>query len=348
MKNKSASSLSLLYSAIIAAIILVVLLVSDIVFALGIKSEIIFIIAIICFLVSFLILRYFLFSFIYNRIRLIYKTIKTSKREESNHAIKFDYTSDLIKQVEDDVSSWAEEQELEMERMREMNNYRKEFVGNVSHELKTPIFNIQGYTLTLLEGGLEDHSINKKYLQKIEKNITRMINIVNDLDSITKLESGQLQLRISEFNPISLCNEIIESLEDYHKAKNVKMNVIKHFDRPISVRADKEFISQVFSNLFINAIHYNDENGSIKAEFFEMDTNILVEVTDNGVGIPAEDLSRIFERFYRVDKSRSLNSGGSGLGLSIVKHIMEAHGQTVNVRSTVGVGTTIAFTIAKA
>ncbi len=348
MKNKSASSLSLLYSAIIAAIILVVLLVSDIVFALVIKSEIIFIIAIICFLVSFLILRYFLFSFIYNRIRLIYKTIKTSKREESNHAIKFDYTSDLIKQVEDDVSSWAEEQELEMERMREMNNYRKEFVGNVSHELKTPIFNIQGYTLTLLEGGLEDHSINKKYLQKIEKNITRMINIVNDLDSITKLESGQLQLRISEFNPISLCNEIIESLEDYHKAKNVKMGVIKHFDRPISVRADKEFISQVFSNLFINAIHYNDENGSIKAEFFEMDTNILVEVTDNGVGIPAEDLSRIFERFYRVDKSRSLNSGGSGLGLSIVKHIMEAHGQTVNVRSTVGVGTTIAFTIAKA
>lgn len=348
MKNRSASSLSLLYSAIIACVILIVLLISDLFFTLGIKHEIVILIAVICFLVSFLILRYFLFSFIYNRIRLIYKTIKTSKRVEAEHAVKFEYRLDLIKQVEDDVSLWAEEQELEMERMREMNNYRKEFVGNVSHELKTPIFNIQGYTLTLLEGGLEDGNINRKYLQKIEKNIRRMITIVNDLDLITKLESGQLQLRLAEFDPILFCNEVIESLDDYHKAKNVKMKIIKHYDREINVSADKEFMSQVFSNLFINAIHYNDENGHIKTEFFEMDTNILVEVTDDGVGIATEDLSRIFERFYRVDKSRSLNSGGSGLGLSIVKHIMEAHGQTVNVRSTVGVGTTIAFTIAKA
>lgn len=347
MKNYSTNSLSLLYSAIIAGAVFISLLLNNLIFDLNLNFIGLIGTSIICMLVSFFLLRYFLFTFIYNRIRLLYKTINRHKTGKRGRSMKFDYDVDLMSQVEGDVSKWADEQEKEIERMREMNNYRKEFVGNVSHELKTPIFNVQGYTLTLLEGGLEDKNINKKYLQKIEKNINRMTTIVNDLDSITKLESGQLQLRFKSFNPIELCEDIIDSLEDVYTAKNISVEIVKHYDRAFSVSADREFIRQVFSNLFINAINYNEDNGSIKAEFFEMDKNILVEITDDGIGIPEEDLPRVFERFYRVDKSRSLNSGGSGLGLAIVKHIIEAHTQTVNVRSTVGVGTTIAFTMSK-
>ncbi|PLX09680.1 MAG: two-component sensor histidine kinase [Marinilabiliales bacterium] len=347
MTNYSANNLSLLYSAIIGGSVFGTLFISSFIFSLDLNIGIILATSFVCMLVSFFILRYLLFNYLYNRIRLIYKTINKRKTGKTGHAISLDHNLDLISKVEDDVSKWADEQEKEMNRMREMNNYRKEFVGNVSHELKTPIFNIQGYTLTLLEGGLEDESINKKYLKKIEKNINRMTTIVNDLDLITRLESGQLKLRLESFSPIVFCNEIIESLEEIYLAKSVKIDVIKHYEKSFFVNADREFMRQVFTNLFINAIHYNDENGNIKAEFFEMDKSILVEITDDGIGIPEEDLPRVFERFYRVDKSRSLNSGGSGLGLAIVKHIIDAHEQTVNVRSTLGLGTTIAFTMSK-
>jgi two-component system phosphate regulon sensor histidine kinase PhoR len=348
MKNQSANNLAILSSVIIAVAVLIILVLGNETFGQDISAGFIVIATIVCLLISFFSLRYLLFSFIYDRIRLIYKSINQRKTSKSGHVYKFDHNTDLIKMVEDDVSDWAKEQELEIERMHEMNDYRKEFVGNVSHELKTPIFNVQGYTLTLLEGGLEDETINQKYLKKIEKNINRMITIVNDLDSITRLESGQLKLRINDFDPIATCNDVIESIEDIYTVKNISIKVIKHYEKSYFVKADEEFISQVLSNLFINAINYNNENGNISAEFFEMDKNILVEITDDGIGIPPEDLSRVFERFYRVDKSRSLNSGGSGLGLAIVKHIIEAHGQTVNVRSSLGVGTTIAFTLMRA
>ncbi|MDD4149512.1 MAG: ATP-binding protein, partial [Bacteroidales bacterium] len=267
--------------------------------------------------------------------------------KETSYNNKLNYNTDLIKNVETDVANWAEEQEEEIEKMREMNNYRKEFVGNVSHELKTPVFNIQGYTLTLLEGGLEDKSINKKYLIKIEKNINRMINIINDLDAITKLESGELTLRLQNFDPIILCEDIIETLEEISSAKNINIQIVKHYDKSFMINADKEFIRQAISNLLINAINYNNDNGFVKIELFEMDNNIIIEIIDNGIGIPTKELSRVFERFYRVDKSRSLNSGGSGLGLAIVKHIIEAHGQTVNIRSNPEIGTTITFTVKK-
>lgn len=347
MKNKSVNNLAFLYSGVICIIVLLALGLFDIIFKLRINWGLTLSITTCCFILSFFILRIMLYSFIYNRIKLIYKTINKKKEIKNKNKEKFNYKTDLIKQVEHDVNIWANEKEEQMERIIEMNNYRKEFVGNVAHELKTPIFNIQGYTLTLLEGGLEDKTINKKYLQKIEKNINRMINIVNELDEITRLESGQLKLHLKEFNPIYLFEEIIETLEESAHSKNINIEIIKHYDKSFNVKADKEFISQVYINLLANAIKYNNENGNIKIEFFEMGNNILIEVTDNGIGIPEKDIPRIFERFYRVDKSRSLNSGGSGLGLAIVKHIIEAHGQTLNIRSSLNIGTTVTFTLRK-
>ncbi|MDD2635096.1 MAG: ATP-binding protein [Bacteroidales bacterium] len=298
--------------------------------------------------ISFFVMRRLLFSFIYERIKLIYKTIHTGKSDKNiSYNNKLNYNTDLIKNVETDVANWAEEQKEKIKKMRDMNNYRKEFVGNVSHELKTPVFNIQGYTLTLLEGGLEDKNINRKYLQKIEKNIDRMISIITDLDAITKLESGELILRLQNFDPIELSKDIIETLEEISNTKNIEIKITKHYEKSFLVNADKEFIRQVISNLLINAIHYNKENGFVNIDFFEIDNNILIEITDNGIGISPNDLPRVFERFYRVDKSRSLNSGGSGLGLAIVKHIIEAHKQTINISSTPKVGTTVTFTLKK-
>jgi len=348
MKNQNSNNLSFFYSAIVSSILLLCLVLCNFYLNLNISWWLVFTLPTLIMAVSFFVMRKLLFSFIYERIRLIYKTIHTGKADnKTSYNDKLNYNTDLIKEVETDVANWAEEQEKEIERMREMNKYRKEFVGNVSHELKTPVFNIQGYTLTLLEGGLEDENINRKYLIKIEKNIDRMINIINDLDAITKLESGELTLRLQNFDPIALCEDIIETLEDVSLAKNIKIKIIKHYDKSFMVNADKEFIRQAISNLLVNAINYNRENGFVKIEFFEMDNNILIEITDNGIGISPEELPRVFERFYRVDKSRSLNSGGSGLGLSIVKHIIEAHEQTINIRSSPGVETTITFTVKK-
>lgn len=348
MKNYSATNLAFLYSSYIILSILLIILIVNYIFNLNANWENVFIFSGLAFLLSFFSLRMMLFSFIYNRIKLIYKTINKRKRGKGFDPQKFNYNRDLIKQVEEDVDKWAEEQQTEIQNLKDMGNYRKEFIGNVAHELKTPIFNIQGYTLTLLEGGLHDETVNDIYLQKIEKNINRMITIVNDLDSITKLESGHLKLRLKDFDPVSLCNEVIENIEEISKSKNIRISIKKHFEGNKKVNADREFIRQVFTNLLINSINYNNDGGEVEIEMFPMDKNLLIEVTDNGIGIPDEDMPRVFERFYRVDKSRSHNTGGTGLGLAIVKHIIEAHKQSINVRSTVNLGTTIAFTLKQA
>ncbi|HNQ67930.1 MAG TPA: ATP-binding protein [Bacteroidales bacterium] len=347
MKDLSPNKISLIYTITTLASVLGCVFLSDLIFDLQIRWTIVMAISVIFSIISFFALRLFLYKFIYNRIRLIYKTIRKNKEGKNKRKSGHEYSTDLMRQVESDVSEWIEDRDKQMAQIVEMSNYRKEFVGNVAHELKTPIFNIQGYTLTLLEGGLHDETINEKYLKKIEKNINRMINIVSDLDTITKLESGQLVLKNKSFDPVVLCNECLESLEELIKSKEIKTEIIQHYDKVLLVKADREHISQVFSNLIINAVNYNNQGGFVKAEFFEMGKDILIEITDDGVGIPGEDIPRVFERFYRVDKSRSLNSGGSGLGLAIVKHIVEAHGHRVNVRSSVGVGTTVAFSLRK-
>ncbi|KAF0196443.1 MAG: two-component system OmpR family phosphate regulon sensor histidine kinase PhoR [Bacteroidetes bacterium] len=295
---------------------------------------------------SYLIFRYTLEKFIYEKIKIIYKTIRNLKlpKDTDRRAM----TGGTLDKVNQEVIEWSETKKKEIEELKKMAKYRREFLGNVSHELKTPIFNIQGYVLTLLDGGLEDTSINKEYLLRTEKSINRMIAIVEDLETISTLESSELQLNYSRFDIVALTRDVIEFLEIKSKKRNKTVVFGGSYDKPIYISADKERIRQVLINLIDNSIKYgNPENGRTKIGFFDMDENVLVEVTDNGSGIDAADLHRVFERFYRTDKGRSREQGGTGLGLAIVKHIIEAHDQTINVRSTPGIGTTFAFTVKK-
>jgi two-component system, OmpR family, phosphate regulon sensor histidine kinase PhoR len=250
--------------------------------------------------------------------------------------------------VNRDVVNWAVKSRQEIDQLKNQEEYRKEFIGNVSHELKTPIFNIQGYILTLLEGGLEDEKINRDYLMRAERSVERMINIVEDLDTVTRLESRQLIMEFIRFDINEVAKEVAEMNDITAGSKNIQIKIKNRTDRPVLVYADKDRIRQVMNNLVVNSIKYGRQGGLTEIRWYDMEENILVEVSDNGIGIPSEHLPRLFERFYRVDKSRSRESGGSGLGLSIVKHILEAHNQTINVRSTKGAGSTFSFTLEKA
>jgi two-component system phosphate regulon sensor histidine kinase PhoR len=299
------------------------------------------------FLLTYYLFRYTLEKFIYEKIRIIYKTIRNKKsvRGSEQPEIK----GKTIENVYEEVVDWGNKKSMEIEELKEMAKYRREFLGNVSHELKTPIFNIQGYVLTLLDGGLDDPSINKEYLMRTEKSINRMIAIVEDLETISSLESSELKLNLKKTDILALTREVVEFLEIKARKRSNNITLGDNYDKPVYVMADKERIRQVLINLIDNSIKYgNQENGKTQISFFDMDENILVEVTDNGNGIDQADLKRIFERFYRTDKGRSREQGGSGLGLAIVKHIIEAHEQAINVRSTSGVGTTFAFTLRKA
>ena len=233
-----------------------------------------------------------------------------------------------VENIGEELTAWADTNDREIARLKEAECFRKQYLGNVAHELKTPIFNIQGYISTLLDGGLEDELINRKYLERAEKSIDRLINIVNDLDTISKLESSMNKLNLERFDVVALAKEIAEQAE-------------------IWVLADKHYIGQVFVNLIINSIRYGKEGGQTRIRFRDMLDKILIEVEDNGSGIAKEDLPRVFERFYRTDKGRSREQGGTGLGLAIVKHIVEAHGERITVRSELGVGSTFSFTLKK-
>jgi two-component system phosphate regulon sensor histidine kinase PhoR len=299
------------------------------------------------FLLSYFIYKYILEKFIYSQIKLIFKTIHTLKSPKGSKNKEIDLRQDIISNVNKEVLSWAQDKKEEIEELKKMESYRREFLGNVSHELKTPLFNIQGYVMTLLEGGLEDPVVNIEYLQRTKKNIDRMISIIEDLESISRFETGELQLEMKNFDIVAMIKEVIELLEIKAHKKKIKLRLRSDPDKPLFVEGDKERIRQVLINLIDNSIKYGNEEGKTKICIFDMDEHFLIEITDNGIGIESKDISRLFERFYRVDKSRSREQGGSGLGLAIVKHIIEAHNQTINVRSTVGVGTTFAFTLKK-
>ncbi|NWJ52672.1 MAG: sensor histidine kinase [Bacteroidetes bacterium] len=306
-------------------------------------------IGVLVFLFSYFFLYKVVESFIYDKIKIIYKTIHSLKRPKDGDKSKLVISSDTLEMVNRQVLEWGESKAREIEELQNLAKYRKEYIGNVSHELKTPIFNMQGYVLTLLDGGLEDPTINKEYLLRTEKSINRMIAIVEDLEAISQLESGELKLNNSKFDIISLARDVIEFLEIKSQRKNIEITIAGILDKPIFVRADKERIRQVFINLIENSIKYNfrQSDANTQISFFDMDENILVEIADNGVGIAQQDLGRIFERFYRTDKGRSREQGGTGLGLAIVKHIIEAHEQTISVRSWPGIGTTFGFTLKK-
>ena len=254
-----------------------------------------------------------------------------------------------VENIGEELTAWADTNDKEIARLKEAEQFRKQYLGNVAHELKTPIFNIQGYISTLLDGGLEDELINRKYLERAEKSIDRLINIVNDLDTISKLENSMNKLNLEKFDIVALAKEIAEQAEIEADKKYIRISVkgVENLPSPFWVLADKHYIGQVLVNLIINSIRYGKEGGQTRIRFRDMLDKILVEVEDNGLGIGKEDLPRIFERFYRTDKGRSREQGGTGLGLAIVKHIIEAHGERISVRSEPGVGSTFSFTLKK-
>jgi two-component system, OmpR family, phosphate regulon sensor histidine kinase PhoR len=300
------------------------------------------------FLLIYLLIMFLFNRFISEKIKPIYKIINYFPQKGKEAKLKTKQGFVDITEVEHDVEQWAQNQLQEIERLKDLERYRKDFVGNVSHELKTPIFNIQGYILTLLEGGLEDPKINKLYLMRSEKSIDRMISIVEDLESITKLETGELKPQYMVFDIVKVAEEVFEMEHMMSKERKISLQFVNKPDKPILVSADKKRIIEVLSNLITNGIKYGKKKGHIKIGFYDFDEKIMIEVSDNGIGIDKKDLPRIFERFYRVDKSRSREQGGTGLGLSIVKHIIEAHNQTINVQSVLDEGTTFTFTLEKA
>ena len=297
--------------------------------------------------VSYALILYSLQSFIYRKIKLIYKFIyqtKASKKEEFYYKTFLPQRS--IEEVSEDVENWAEQHKAEIEMLKQNEAYRKEFLQNLSHELKTPIFAIQGYVDTLISGALDNPEVNRKFLQSTSRNIDRLVNLVDDLDEITRLEMGEQLLLQDSFIIQDLLKEVYDSLSIKADEKEIKCTVKKGCELPLSVFADKEKIRQVLINLVDNSIKYGKQNGSIESSFYKLDgARVLVEISDDGAGIAEEHLNRIFERFYRTDLARSRKVGGSGLGLSICKHIIEAHGQTIHVRSKIDVGSTFGFTL---
>ncbi|MBE2247452.1 MAG: sensor histidine kinase [Candidatus Competibacteraceae bacterium] len=304
---------------------------------------------IIVYLFSYYIFKQALDQFIYRKIKLIYKTIHQLKAKTQSNSLreKINNSPDVISEVNNEVLIWARDKKEEIDELKKLEEYRKEFIGNLSHELKTPIFNIQGYLSTLIESGLDDKEVAEKYLHNAEKNVERMISLVEDLDTIHKLESHRMHLDFEKFDVVALSKEVLDIMEMKARQRKVNIQYKEEYRSPIWVYADKNTIKQVFTNLILNSIVYGNENGSTKISFYDMDEHILCEIADDGPGIEEKHLARLFERFYRVDKSRSRHQGGTGLGLSIVKHIIEAHQQTINVRSTVGRGATFSFTLRK-
>ena len=296
------------------------------------------------FTINYYLLRYYIFR----RIKLIYKVIHRHKMPSDFKADKIGMDRNILDEVEREVSEWADQYERDEEELERLASYRRRFIGDVSHELKTPIFNIQGFVHTLLDGAIHDDKVNIQYLNRAAKNVDRLQSIVEDLETINKLEAGQVVLDLRDFDLHELADEVFEDLEMRARERNIRLTYKDGANQRFQVRADKETIRQVLVNLVHNSIKYGREGGVTKVSFYDMENFVLVEVSDNGIGIPEEHLKYVFDRFYRIDKSRSRDAGGTGLGLAIVKHIIEAHKQTINVRSTVGQGSTFGFTLEKA
>jgi len=340
-RHLSPQQLSLLTSAILSIPISLAILIFEPLWWIAPVSFIII------FAGSYGLILFTLQTFIYRKIKLIYKLIyqtKATKREE------FYYKNILpqkgIDEVREDVEAWAQQRKKEIETLQQNEKFRKEFLQNLSHELKTPIFAIQGYVHTLLDGALNNKEVNEKFLASASRNVDRLVNLLDDLDEISSLESGEMKLNPQLFIVQDLIKEVFDALQLKATEKNILLSIKKGSEFPLNVFGDKEKIRQVFINFTDNAIKYGKENGIVEASFYNVDgTSVLIEISDDGYGIAADHLPRIFERFYRTDQARSRKAGGSGLGLAICKHIVEAHNQTIHVRSKPDVGTSFGFTL---
>ncbi len=296
---------------------------------------------------SYLLILSIFQRFIYRKIKLIYKFIyqtKASKKEEMYY--KYILPQKSIDEVREDVEAWAGQRQMEIESLKKNETFRKEFLQNLSHEFKTPVFAIQGYVETLLQGALENPDVNRRFLEKAGKNVERLVHLLHDLDEISKLERGELRLNKQNFVIQELIREVYESLSLKAEQQNISFSFKKGCEKPLIVNADKEKIRQVLINLIDNCIKYGRHEGTVVASVYNTDdSNILIEISDDGMGISEKNLNRIFERFYRAPEGRSRDVFGSGLGLAISKHIIEAHDHSIHVRSKEGVGTTIGFTL---
>lgn len=299
------------------------------------------------FLGSYLLIHFIIQQFVYRNIKLIYKFIyrtKASRQQETYY--KYILPRKRLDEVREEVEAWADDRSQEIELLKKNESFRKEFLQNLSHEFKTPVFAIQGYIDTLLGGALENKEVNKKFLEKASKNVDRLVHLIEDLDEISRLERGELKIARQNFVVQDLVREVFESLSLKAEQQLITLGIKKGCEQPLPVYADKEKVRQVLINLVDNSIKYGKQGGTITASMYNTDgKNILVEISDDGIGIPEAHLPRIFERFYRTETGRSRDVTGSGLGLAICKHIIEAHGHSIHVRSKENVGTTVGFTL---
>nr|WP_164679511.1 ATP-binding protein [Rasiella rasia] len=304
-----------------------------------------FLFAAICYVLSFFIIQYRVQKFIYKRVVKIYEDVQLL--DAATFSPKR-VTTDM-ETLRKEVERFAEDKKLEIESLKIRENYRREFLGNISHELKTPLFMVQGYILTLIDGAMKDKSVRKKYLQRANKGVERLIYIIKDLDMITKLEVGDLNLQKEAFDIIELIQNVFDLLEMKAAKRNIALTFDMTYNNDIMVLGDRERLQQVLSNLLVNSIKYGVEGGTTEVSIEEFIHNkVIIRITDNGEGVSNDHLPRLFERFFRVDKSGNRKEGGSGLGLSIVKHIVEAHNEKIYVESQLGIGSEFSFTLEKA
>src|SRR5471030_452452 len=297
---------------------------------------------------SFIVFYYLIEKYIYSKIKLIYKLIHNLKLgRDLRDALGEHISADPINDVELEVKEWARQKKTEIDALRDQEKFRRDFLSNISHEFKTPLFAIQGYIEALQDDDFEDKDMAKQFLEKASRNVDRLSYLIKDLDEISKLETGEIPIQYTKFKINDLIKEVFETSEMKAKQHHIKLIFKQKYDDPIPVNADREKIRQVLTNLIDNSFKYGKEEGSTSVSLFELHDQVLVEVTDDGIGIEEKYLPRLFERFFRTDTSRSRQIGGSGLGLAIVKHIIEAHQQTINVRSTEGLGSTFGFTLQK-
>jgi len=301
--------------------------------------------ALVCFLTAFLIIQYRVQQFIYKRVKKIYDDLTLL---ESSTFDRSQITTDMATLTQE-IDKYAKNKKIEIEALKIRERYRKEFIGNVSHELKTPLFMVQGYISTLIDGAADDKTLREKYLKRADKGVERLIYIIKDLDMITKFEAGDLRLEIESFDIVELVENVFELLEMKAAKKKIALTFDMDYKHPILVNGDRERIQQVISNLIVNSIKYGEKNGTTEVSIENLIKNkVIVRITDNGEGIEKTHIPRLFERFYRIDKSGSRKEGGSGLGLAIVKHIIEAHDEKLYVESEYGIGSEFSFTLEKA